>query len=454
MDRDALEAAAELCRLVEAPDLLTWLGLPKDARPADARAAFDRQRKRMQSMQGNPKFREVATFLIKNYRRIEDTLTDVPAYLDALDADRASTRLPMLEIAIDGVLADGVLTPEEASFVRDQAMKLGISAQQFEAVLRDRCEAKGVAMPLAGPPPTLPPHATVDASTTGTFRVPMRTLQMAHRAAGVGWWDDAFTRMLSGLIPDDVGRLVDLSCGLGWAALSLLPTRPSLEYLGIDTSDLHVDMARRNLTQAGLADRALLHRAEPSSLPLPDKAVDAAICIMSLQTVADTRPLFRQAARILRPGGRFVVVEPDCLSQQFWFEGSLHAFNDAFRGLCARVDAVLLDASTVTDPLGQPGLAIGPTVPARLRAVGLDPETVLIHPVQVTQQCTGAAFARRLRKRIESMRDAGALREDDPAVLEVYDAVAAFEASHAELRAGSGVHLLPLFVSVGFSAGG
>lgn len=451
MDNDALEAAAELCRMVEAPDLLAWLGVSATTSVSDIKTSLERQRKRMQSMQGNPKYREVATFLIKNFRRIDEVLTDIPAYLEGLAAEQSSTQLPLLELAIDGVLADGVLTTDEAIFVRDQALKLGIAIEVYERILRERCEARGVQYPdNPGRPASLPPHAVISLNS-GSFRVPLRTLQSAHRAAGTGWWDDAFSRLLLQQVPGDAKRMVDLSCGLGWAALSLMPGRPQLEYLGIDPNELHVDVARRNLTQAGLADRAMVQRADPANLPLPDHQVDVVTCIMSLQTVTDSRPLFRQTARILRPGGRMVVVEPDCLGQRFWFDGNLPDFDDAFRELCMRVDALLADGSGVDDPLGQPGLALGPQLGARMRAAGIDPATTTIHPVQVAQHCTLPAFVRRLRKRIEAMREAGSLETDDPAVTGAYDVLDDLEQGRPGATVGTGVHLLPLFVVVGYA---
>src|SRR5689334_11813230 len=119
MDDEALRAAAHLSRLVDAPDLLTWLGVGRGASATDARAALERERKRMQSMQGNPKFKEVAKHLIKSFRKLEEVVADPAAYLATVESEQATTQLPLLELAIDGVLADGVLTAEEESFVRE-----------------------------------------------------------------------------------------------------------------------------------------------------------------------------------------------------------------------------------------------------------------------------------------------------------------------------------------------
>lgn len=449
MDRDVLSAAADFCRLVDAPDLLSWLGVDKSAPAAEVKAALERQRKRMQGMQGNPKYKEAANFLIKNYRRLEEAVADPAAYLEAVVDLHGTSQLPLLVLAIDGVLADGVLTAAEADFVRDQALRLGISAELFDRVLRERCASKGVSLPeVPGAPAVPPPHAMID-HTTGMFRVPLRSMQMAHRAAGSGWWDDAFTRLLLQQVPVDAKRLVDLPSGLAWVALTLLPGRPELEYLGVDPNELHVDVARRNLAQAGLGHRALVHQYDPTNLPLPDRAVDVVTIVMGLQGYTDTRPLFRQAARILTRGGRLVVVEPDCLAQQFWFDGPLHEFSEAFRDLCAEVDKIVATTAQVDDPLGQPGISLGPLLPARMRAVGLDPAHVTIHPVQAMQQCTFSAFARRLRKRVEAMRDAGVLQEHEPVVARCNELLEALNQQRASAETGTGVHLLPLFVVVG-----
>ena len=118
------------------------------------------------------------------------------ARCQALADERTSSQIPLLELAIDGVLADGVLTPEEASFVRDQALRLGIAEELFNKILRERCQALGVAIPEAQSPPTIPPYVSMGVSTN-SLRVPMRTLHLAHRTAGTGWWDDEFTRLLS-----------------------------------------------------------------------------------------------------------------------------------------------------------------------------------------------------------------------------------------------------------------
>lgn len=443
MNTEALEAASLLCNLVNAPDLLTWLGVTETTPPADAKSALEKARKRMQSMQGNPKYKAASTHLIKSYRKLEELVADPAGYHAAVTGERVASQVPLLELAIDGVLADGVLTPDEEAFVRDQANKLGISDEVYEKVLAERCAVRGVTVPEARSGRAGAAVATMG-PTTGTFRVE-RSLGASHRTAGTGWWDESFTRMLLGLVPADAKRAIDLSCGLGWSALALLPERPQMEYLGIDATQVQVDMAKRNLTAAGLADRVALQMHTPFGLPVPDGAVDVVLCVMSLQSVKDTRPLFAEAARLLSPGGRMIVVEPDSLGQQFWFDRSLLGFNDLFQGLCERVDEVIRLGSGTEDELGQPGIALGPELGRRMAEVGLEPVETVVHAVQIAQRTTFPAFARRLRRRIEALADAGRLSETDGDLVAVEKALAKLEADHPATRMGTGVHVLPLF---------
>jgi SAM-dependent methyltransferase len=444
VDADALEAAAELCRLTGTGDLLSWLGLSSGVTGEEAREALGRERKRMQSMQANPKYKDVARHLLKTWRKIDVVLADPEAYLQALGEREASARLPLLKLAIDGVLADGVLTSEEEAFVREQALALGIEVGQYERLLKERCAALGVALPeVRDPTPAPPVFATVEPDTGAAPRA-------RPVPEGTGWWDDAFTRTLLEHIPPDTTRTIDLACGLGVAAVVLLRERARMEYLGVDPNPLHVDVARRNLEQAGLGGRAVFQQLDPSKpLPLGEGMLDLALCVMSLHHFADTRPVLREAARLVRVGGRFVAVEPDTTAQQFWFDGNLRAFNHLFQGLCERADRVRRAASGTDDPLGQPGVALGPELGRRMSEVGLRPVTTVVHPVQVDHPCAFPSFARRLRRRIEAMRDAAGLQPEDTLVKSATLELEKLERNCDPHRIGTAVHVLPVFVVVG-----
>jgi SAM-dependent methyltransferase len=278
-------------------------------------------------------------------------------------------------------------------------------------------------------------------------------MHMSHRAAGTGWWDEGFTRLLARHVPPEARLMLDLGCGLGWAGLSLLPSLPNLRYHGVDDTPLNVEVANRNLQSSGSAARGTVELGDPARLSsIGDSTVDVVLSIMNLERYPDSRPVFAEAARVLRPGGRMIAIEPDGLSQQFWFDGPLPVFNERFRELCERANALVQGNSPVEDPLGQPGIAIGPHLGARLRAAGLQPDIELVHLVQVAQQASFASFARRMRKRVEAMQTAAGMSEGDPALRDTQEAIRRLEHAHLDGLPGSGVHGLPLFLVVGFKA--
>ena len=96
-----------------------------------------------------------------------------------------------------------------------------------------------------------------------------------------------------------VGDVLDAACGTGrWAAH--LAARGH-NVTGVDQSPAMLERARTKLPHA----RFLL--GELTRLPLPDTAVDAAVCALALVHVADLDTAISEIARVVRPGGRVVV---------------------------------------------------------------------------------------------------------------------------------------------------
>ena len=96
-----------------------------------------------------------------------------------------------------------------------------------------------------------------------------------------------------------VGDVLDAACGTGrWA--SHLAARGH-NVTGVDQSPAMLEHARTKLPHA----RFLL--GQLTRLPLPDAAVDAAVCALALVHVADLDAAISELARVVRPGGRVVV---------------------------------------------------------------------------------------------------------------------------------------------------
>lgn len=157
--------------------------------------------------------------------------------------------------------------------VRSHYSVAGVAARALAALA-----AQGIGQPA---PPDLAP---VDQLHTGGIRA---------------------TRELASLLELGPGdRILDLGCGLGGPARCIASER-GCTVVAVDLVFGLLREARVLTSTCGLLDRVQLVAGTALRLPFRDESFDAVFTQHVVMNVADRLGFWREAARVLRPGGRF-----------------------------------------------------------------------------------------------------------------------------------------------------
>lgn len=105
---------------------------------------------------------------------------------------------------------------------------------------------------------------------------------------------------------DAPGLLLDVGTGTGRLLELLAPFTP--RGLGVDASRAMLALARARLSKPELAHCAV-RQADMYRLPFPAGSFDTAVLQMVLHYAEDPAAALAEAARVLRPGGRLLVVD-------------------------------------------------------------------------------------------------------------------------------------------------
>lgn len=115
------------------------------------------------------------------------------------------------------------------------------------------------------------------------------------------------TRMIDAAEFSSGMRLLDVGCGSGTPARRVA-TEHGVEVLGITTSQIGIETATALTAEAGVAGVTFEQR-DGTANGLPDESFDRVWALESSHLMPGRQELIDESARVLRPGGRFVLCD-------------------------------------------------------------------------------------------------------------------------------------------------
>lgn len=147
---------------------------------------------------------------------------------------------------------------------------------------------------------------------------------------GESWWGHATAagrrrlsrraRLIADAMPlGSSVQVMEIAAGAGALTEAVLNIAPAARITATDISPVSVGRLRKRLAEFPNVESKC---ADITSLDFPDNSFDAVIGNSALHHV-DVEACLRELHRVLRPGGRLVVFEPNLLNPEVWFETAL-----------------------------------------------------------------------------------------------------------------------------------
>ena len=124
-------------------------------------------------------------------------------------------------------------------------------------------------------------------------------------------YDRYLTTLLFGPFADDIAaraadarpqRLLETAAGTGIVTAALVEALPEAEIVATDLNPAMLEVAAGRIGH----ERVRFQPADAEDLPFDDAAFDAVVCQFGVMFFPDRIRAFREARRVLRPGGRFL----------------------------------------------------------------------------------------------------------------------------------------------------
>jgi len=107
----------------------------------------------------------------------------------------------------------------------------------------------------------------------------------------------------------DSERVLDIATGTGDLAVEAIKQYPACRVIGLDISSGMMQIAREKRDRQDHGERYSLVAGNALMMPFGDGTFQAAMVAFGVRNVPDVEVLFEEAARVLRAGGKFAILE-------------------------------------------------------------------------------------------------------------------------------------------------
>jgi SAM-dependent methyltransferase len=118
----------------------------------------------------------------------------------------------------------------------------------------------------------------------------------------------ATERAVAKLSLRDGQRVLDIGCGLGGAA-RYIAAQTGCKVTGVDLTPEYIEAAKALTDRTGLGGKATFEVASALAMPFEDKTFDAAITLHVAMNIPDRVALYREIARVTKPGATFCIYD-------------------------------------------------------------------------------------------------------------------------------------------------
>ena len=103
-------------------------------------------------------------------------------------------------------------------------------------------------------------------------------------------------------------RVLDIGCGLG-GLVRYLADEAGCRATGLDLTPEFIEIAQAFSVLTGLEGMTDFVVGSALALPFPNGAFDAAVTFHAAMNIADRETMYREAARVIRPGGKLAIYD-------------------------------------------------------------------------------------------------------------------------------------------------